>query len=75
MKLFSQEADQSLDRKQIQTETRQGRVPNAISAVHFVRSLKLVVSGGGLILWGFVGGVQEFVQVGWQLGNCQFFGS
>ena len=44
MKLFSQEADQSLDRKQIQTETRQGMIPNAISAVHFVRSLKLVVS-------------------------------
>ena len=44
MKLFSIEADQSLERKQIQTETRQGIVPNAISAVCFVLALKLVVS-------------------------------
>ena len=44
MKLFSTEADQSPDRKQIQTETRQGIVPNAVSAVRFVLSVNLVVS-------------------------------
>lgn len=44
MKLFSNEAYHSLARKQIQTETRQGMIPNAVSAVRFVLSEKVLVS-------------------------------
>ena len=42
--MFSQEAYHSPDRKQIQTKTRQGMIPNAVSAVSFVLSMKVVVS-------------------------------
>ena len=42
--MFSTEASHGLARKQIQTETRQGIVPNAISAVCFVLALKVRIS-------------------------------